>query len=323
MHACLTFAGATLLFAQYPFSTKKRLVGAGGKPYIEKALNQNCAKYSDETMIKTMRLQSIPCTHPFNNNPTRSLQCLHLHALLLLFLHNTTSVSWLHFLNLQYWSRLCWRAHINIDLSSRSFISLVLNPRWLGQFFPNSRSLHDPENILYRALAGPASGLATTLFMALLPQIFKCIAYYEGTSSSLEMAERKALLFMWYFMLVTAFFGQYLATMLLQWYYHGTLCCNATLRCFQKRIVGSIVYISFWLLCPFSYKADVTHITQSLWSTMNTVATLIPSAIAPQWLNWIIIRYGFIWPGGYFFQINTFLTKISGMTCINRVVRGG
>mmetsp|Transcript_7890 Transcript_7890/g.23229 ORF Transcript_7890/g.23229 Transcript_7890/m.23229 type:complete len:535 (+) Transcript_7890:737-2341(+) len=170
-----------------------------------------------------------------------------------------------------------------------AFISLVLNPRWLGQFFPNSKSLHDPNNILYRALAGPASGLATTLFMALLPQIFKSIAFYEGTSSSLEMAERKALILMWYFMLVTAFFGQYLATMLIQWYYH----------------------------------AGVTHITQSLWSTVNTVATLIPSAIAPQWLNWIIIRYGFIWPGGYFFQMNTFLTKISGMTCINRVVRGG
>ena len=164
-----------------------------------------------------------------------------------------------------------------------------MNPRWLGQFFPNSKSLHDPDNILYRALAGPASGLATTLFMALLPQIFKLVAYYEGTSSSLEMAERKALLFMWYFMLVTAFFGQYLATMLIQWYYHS----------------------------------GVTKISQSLWSTVNTVATLIPSAIAPQWLNWIIIRYGFIWPGGYFFQMNTFLTKISRMTCLNRVARGG
>lgn len=170
-----------------------------------------------------------------------------------------------------------------------AFISLVLNPRWLGQFFPNAKSLHDPDNILYRALAGPASGLATTLFMALLPQIFKLVAYYEGTSSSLEMAERKALLFMWYFMLVTAFFGQYLATMLIQWYYH----------------------------------AGVTKISQSLWSTVNTVATLIPSAIAPQWLNWIIIRYGFIWPGGYFFQMNTFLTKISRMKCLNRVARGG
>ncbi len=170
-----------------------------------------------------------------------------------------------------------------------AFISLVLNPRWLGQFFPNSKSLHDPDNILYRALAGPASGLATTLFMALLPQIFKLVAYYEGTSSSLEMAERKALLFMWYFMLVTAFFGQYLATMLIQWYYH----------------------------------AGVTKISQSLWSTVNTVATLIPSAIAPQWLNWIIIRYGFIWPGGYFFQMNTFLTKITRMNCLNRVARGG
>jgi len=170
-----------------------------------------------------------------------------------------------------------------------AFISLVLNPRWLGQFFPNSKSLHDPDNILYKALAGPASGLATTLFMALLPQIFKLVAYFEGTSSSLEMAERKALLFMWYFMLVTAFFGQYLTTMLIQWYYH----------------------------------ASVTKISQSLWSTVNTVATLIPSAIAPQWLNWIIIRYGFIWPGGYFFQMNTFLTKITKMTCLNRVARGG
>jgi len=170
-----------------------------------------------------------------------------------------------------------------------AFISVVMNPRWLGQFFPNSKPLHDPDNILYRALAGPASGLATTLFMALLPQIFKFIAYYEGTSSSLEMAERKALLFMWYFMLVTAFFGQYLAAMLIQWYYH----------------------------------TGVTNISQSLWSTVNTVATLIPSAIAPQWLNWIIIRYGFIWPGGYFFQMNTFLTKITRMTFLNRIARGG
>jgi len=98
----------------------------------------------------------------------------------------------------------------------------MINPIWLGQYFPNSKSLHDPDNILYKALAGPVSGLATNLFRALLPQIFKFIAYYEGTSSSLEMAERKALLFMWYFMLVTTFFGQYLATMLIQWFYHGT-----------------------------------------------------------------------------------------------------
>jgi hypothetical protein len=103
-----------------------------------------------------------------------------------------------------------------------AFISIMINPRWLGYYFPNSKSLHDPDNILYKALTGPVSGLATNLFMALLPQIFKFIAYYEGTSSSLEMAERKALLFMWYFMLVTTFFGQYLATMLIQWFYHGT-----------------------------------------------------------------------------------------------------
>jgi len=173
--------------------------------------------------------------------------------------------------------------------------------------------------MLYRALAGPASGLATTLFMALLPQIFKFIAYYEGTSSSLEMAERKALLFMWYFMLVTAFFGQYLATMLIQWYYHGTLQCTTSLKSYFDSKYSHLIFFFF----SSSYKAGVTNISQSLWSTVNTVATLIPSAIAPQWLNWIIIRYGFIWPGGYFFQMNTFLTKISRLTCLNRVARGG
>ena len=104
-----------------------------------------------------------------------------------------------------------------------AFISIFLNPRRLGQYFPDWEALHNEKYLLYKVLAGPASGLFTTLFMALLPQIFKLIAYYEGTSSSLEMAERKALMFMWYFMLVTVFFGQYLATMLIQWFYHGTL----------------------------------------------------------------------------------------------------
>lgn len=56
---------------------------------------------------------------------------------------------------------------------------------------------------------------------------------------------------------------------------------------------------------------------------MNLVAGLIPSSIAPAQLNWIIMRYGFIWPAGYFFQMNTFLTKISRLTCLNRVARGG
>ena len=56
---------------------------------------------------------------------------------------------------------------------------------------------------------------------------------------------------------------------------------------------------------------------------MNHVATLIPSSIAPAQLNWIIMRYGFVWPAGYFFQINTFLTKIFRLTCLNRAARGG
>ena len=207
------YAISALLLTWSMLSTKKRNVDAGGKLDKSKSCDSVPAKQNTK-----------PCWHKkYLWCSLSSSQCMRLHVFLLLLLHDTSSVSHfvVFFLRHRLWSFLI--SQRNWYAWCLSFISLVLNPRWLGQFFPNSKSLHDPNNILYRALAGPASGLATTLFMALLPQIFKFVAYYEGTSSSLEMAERKALLFMWYFMLVTAFFGQYLATMLLQWYYHGTL----------------------------------------------------------------------------------------------------
>jgi hypothetical protein len=71
--------------------------------------------------------------------------------------------------------------------------------------------LKDHSNLFYRLLAGPLSGLIMTLFFTFCPQLFKYLAFYEGTSSSLERGERTALLMYWYFMLVTAFFGSSLA----------------------------------------------------------------------------------------------------------------
>ena len=96
-------------------------------------------------------------------------------------------------------------------------------------------------------------------------------------------------------------------------------------------IFPSISLFCFFFLLKSAYiytrvhttKAGVTNVSMSLWSTVNLVAGLIPSSIAPERLNWIIMRYGFTWPAGYFFQINTFLTKFLRLKCCNRVARGG
>ena len=146
--------------------------------------------------------------------------------------------------------------------------------------------VHDPNNPFYRLIAGPLSGLIKTLFFCFLPQVFKALAFYDGSSSSLENGERTALLLFWYFMLVTAFTGNTLATTLLSW-----------LR--QERTTE-----------------------ESIRATLNGVASAL-TATSATWLNWIIMRYSFIWPGGYLFQMNTFLTKIFNLKWLNRVLRGG
>ena len=45
----------------------------------------------------------------------------------------------------------------------------------------------------YNAISGFMAGLANTLFFSFCPQLFKAVAFFEGASSSLEKAERKAV----------------------------------------------------------------------------------------------------------------------------------
>lgn len=107
------------------------------------------------------------------------------------------------------------------NLRSDRLTQNLMNPVVLASRYPNSKVLHDEDSIFFRLLAGMSSGLLFTVFFSFLPQLFKFVAFYEGTSSSMEKAERKALLFYWYFMLVTAFTGSSLANMLLQWFASG------------------------------------------------------------------------------------------------------
>jgi hypothetical protein len=97
-----------------------------------------------------------------------------------------------------------------------------LNPEYLAEVFPDAEFLQNPDNLFYRLLAGAASGLVYTLFFSFCPQLFKAIANFEGNVSSIRKAEDKALIYYWYFMLLTAFTGSALAQMLGKWLIGGT-----------------------------------------------------------------------------------------------------
>ena len=96
----------------------------------------------------------------------------------------------------------------------RRFTSQLLDPAFLAEQFPDIEFLQDPDNFFYQFLSGIASGLLYTLFFSFCPQMFKAIANYEGNVSSIRKAEDKALIYYWYFMLLTAFTGTSLAQML-------------------------------------------------------------------------------------------------------------
>ncbi|KAG7355019.1 protein of unknown function DUF221-domain containing protein [Nitzschia inconspicua] len=164
--------------------------------------------------------------------------------------------------------------------------SAVLNPDYLAAAFPDSPALHNPNGIFYRLLAGISSGMLYSLFFSVLPQIFKYLAFMLGSASTVAKGEDNALRFYWYFMLVTAFTGSTLATMLID----GLMSGN----------VGS------------QFKTALT-----------SIARTIPTSQAPVWMNWIVTRTFITLPMNYLFQLMTFVYGSIRFKWLNRVMRGG
>ncbi len=80
-----------------------------------------------------------------------------------------------------------------------------------------NRYLWDPN--LYEGLFGLSeetldtiiptlSGLTQTMLFSVCPQIFKFVAYKEGSATSLDDGEKKAMIYFWYFYLVVRYLGQ-------------------------------------------------------------------------------------------------------------------
>jgi Calcium-dependent channel, 7TM region, putative phosphate/Late exocytosis, associated with Golgi transport len=162
--------------------------------------------------------------------------------------------------------------------------SQLVNPEAVNKLFPKFFGSVVQKEI---GLSGLITALIWSSFFALCPVIFKSIAHFGSKATSVASAEFKALQYFWWFMVVTAFSGQLLATMGLKAINEG-ISLDSELQSILRQIAGSI-----------------------------------PTTVAVSWLNWIIFRFTITLPLNYLLQINTFIFHFLGMSCCARLVRGG
>jgi Calcium-dependent channel, 7TM region, putative phosphate len=67
----------------------------------------------------------------------------------------------------------------------------------------------------------------------------------------------------------------------------------------------------------------IDDVTNDIGSVLVSISQTIPTVIAVQWLNWIIMRLLVILPLNYLLQFNSFLYDLLGMPCLSRCMRGG
>lgn len=120
-------------------------------------------------------------------------------------------------------------------------------------------------------------------------------------------------------MLITAFSGTSLATMLFNWFNRGKT---------RKGDRGPW----FFLHPPSNFEWDFSlyhclpkaeYVEDSFRAALTSIGESIPTERAPVWLNWIVFRFGFTLTLGYLAQMNTFLTRILNLKWFNRVMKGG
>jgi hypothetical protein len=157
--------------------------------------------------------------------------------------------------------------------------SNLLSTENLEKVFPNFERLETISGIL--------TGWLYTLFFSVCPFIFKAFSNYGSGAASLRQAEFSAIRYYWFFMLLTAFFGTSLVTMVTRGFYSG-----------------------------ISLGSQAQEILRS-------VASTIPTQVSATWLNWIIVKGLATFPMFYLLQINTFLFSMFGMKCCARLMSGG
>mmetsp|Transcript_18278 Transcript_18278/g.50913 ORF Transcript_18278/g.50913 Transcript_18278/m.50913 type:complete len:1171 (+) Transcript_18278:158-3670(+) len=124
-------------------------------------------------------------------------------------------------------------------------------------------------------------------FFAVLPQIFKLLANSDGEATSIQEAERHALIYYWWFMLVFVFAGKSL---------------------------GNIVWTAFR-----NNKATLRSATEYL----EDLTRIVPTTQSFYWITWMITQTGVILPFMYFLQFNNFMFTALKWDCCARATAGG
>jgi len=113
------------------------------------------------------------------------------------------------------------------------------------------------------------------------------ISNFGSNAGSVKDAEEWAMRAYWWFMVVTAFSGSSILTMVLDGIQEGRL--------------------------------DDSSVT----TVLNKISSGLAKEVASTWMNWIIIRTTVILPANYLLQINTLLFYFLDWKCCFRAVRGG
>ncbi|MGK3740299.1 MAG: hypothetical protein ACI90V_007149 [Bacillariaceae sp.] len=129
--------------------------------------------------------------------------------------------------------------------------------------------------------------LIMTTFFAILPQIFKALANFGSGATSVQEAERHALSYYWWFMLVWAFGLTTLSTLVI--------------NSFQTN--------------------DVTLMRAQ--AILTELGNGVPKQISWYWTAWIIQQNLMILPFMYFLQFNNFLFTALKWDCGARATAGG
>lgn len=167
-------------------------------------------------------------------------------------------------------------------------VASQINPKTIALIFPDHDKLdHFLGLNIPNLLSGLAAGLIWSLFFMLIPQVFKLISYFGSASTSLAQAERKAMQYFWWFMVITAFMGPNLA---------------------------------YWAL---GVQRNGEKVSDGLKGLLLHLAGATPTLIAPTWLNWIIYRFTIILPINFLLQFNTFFFHFLGCNCCSRMTIGG
>lgn len=165
--------------------------------------------------------------------------------------------------------------------------SQLVNPESLSNIFPNATAFAEEKGIhITLLLSGLITALIWSGFFALCPVLFLSISNFGSMATSVANAEFKALQYYWWFMVVTAFSGQLLATMGLEVVNQGL------------------------------------SLQTELQSVLRQIAETIPSTTSVSWLNWIIFRVTITLPLNYLLQANSFLLYAFGLNCCSRLNRG-